>query len=161
MSNNDIDSLHTSALWYAWGRQDAQHTPGVDVFAFADQYAAIAAAGGHRPSIQDAFATYVAGLVVERQQCEFCLRPAVTHIDCDYDDCGGWQVCAEHALSEFGQHVPVPCPCTPSFIDPRCPQHGAHEYHGVPAATQRCPEVGVRGTQCTQPAGHVDDCTFA
>ena len=24
-----------------------------------------------------------------------------------------------------------------------------------------CPEVGVRGTQCTQPIGHVEDCTFA
>jgi hypothetical protein len=62
MSNtngNDILSV-SQATWYAFGRQDAEHNPKVDVFAFGQFYAAQRATVGQ--SIQDAFATYVASL---------------------------------------------------------------------------------------------------
>jgi hypothetical protein len=60
MSNNSIEINRASATWYAWGRQDAEHNPKVDVFAFAEFYLAQRHTAGQ--SIQDAFATYVAGL---------------------------------------------------------------------------------------------------
>jgi hypothetical protein len=132
MSNND--NIDYSAVWYAYGRQDAEYNPLVDVFAFATFYVAQRATRGQ--SVQDAFATYVAKVAKDEARRQAAAAPVLADSD-------------------------ATCPCTPSFVDPRCPQHGAHEYHGVPAATQRCPEIGVRGTQCTQPAGHVDDCTFA
>lgn len=56
--SNDNDA--TIATWYAWGRQDAQHDPRVDVFAFGTFYAEQRATAGR--SVQDAFAAYVAGL---------------------------------------------------------------------------------------------------
>jgi hypothetical protein len=63
MSNtmsNDINLNRVSATWYAWGRQDAEHNPLVDVFAFADFYVAQRATAGR--SIQDAFTVYLASL---------------------------------------------------------------------------------------------------
>lgn len=59
-----IDSLKQSALWYGWGRQDAAHDARIDVFAFADQYAALARRPEGRPSIQQAWADFVAALPV-------------------------------------------------------------------------------------------------
>jgi len=55
MSNYDNDKL--AATWYAFGRQDAEHNPLVDVFDFGVFYAA--QRHGRGQSIQDAFATYV------------------------------------------------------------------------------------------------------
>lgn len=57
MSN---DNNIQCATWYAFGRQDANHDPRVDVFAFGVFYDAQRGVTGQ--SIQDAFATYVAGL---------------------------------------------------------------------------------------------------
>jgi hypothetical protein len=60
MSNSNDNNDRLSATWYAFGRQDAAHNPLVDVFAFGVFYAEQRATAGQ--SIQDAFATYVAGL---------------------------------------------------------------------------------------------------
>ena len=62
--SNDITINRVSATWYAWGRQDAEHNPLVDVFAFADFYVAQRATAGQ--SIQDAFTTYVASVTPSR-----------------------------------------------------------------------------------------------
>lgn len=49
--------LKLAAIWYAWGRQDAEGVT-VDVFEFGDHYAELAANPAGRPSVQDAFKAY-------------------------------------------------------------------------------------------------------
>jgi hypothetical protein len=59
-----LATLRTSALWYGWGRQDSAHDARADVFAFAEHYVVLAQSPAGRPSIQQAWADYVAALPV-------------------------------------------------------------------------------------------------
>lgn len=64
ISTDLLATLRTSALWYGWGRQDSARDERVDVFAFSDHYVALAQRPEGRPSIQQAWADYVAALPV-------------------------------------------------------------------------------------------------
>lgn len=78
MSNYDNDKL--AATWYAFGRQDAEHNPLVDVFDFGVFYAAQRTSHGR--SIQDAFATYVEKVTND----EVARRAATAPVIADSDD---------------------------------------------------------------------------
>ena len=57
-----IANLGQCALWYGWGRQDSAHDARVDVLKFAEHYQMLAAQPQGRPSIQQAWADFVAAL---------------------------------------------------------------------------------------------------
>lgn len=88
ISTDQLAHLRTSALWYGWGRQDSARDERVDVFAFSDHYVALAQRPEGRPSIQQAWADYVAALPVA------CIanngdngQPEVTLWDCECPEC--------------------------------------------------------------------------
>jgi len=60
MSTEDNINLQTQAVWYAWGQQDAGIGRNVDAMAFAQHFRRLDEEGS-RPSIQDAWRTYISG----------------------------------------------------------------------------------------------------
>ena len=121
MSNYDNDKL--AATWYAFGRQDAEHNPLVDVFDFGVFYAS--QRHGRGQSIQDAFVTYLASLA-----------PVIA----DSDDDIIWQVHEEFSCTSTSGYTTTGLSARLACGHWATPVHEASSNWDFPHEAQNCPE---------------------